>query len=120
MHNPKLIWTVTGLLSLLLGVSALQKLSFAPATVDDFSRWGYAMALMVGVGVVEVMAVVLLLVPRLRAFGASLVLALMLGAAYTHLAHGEFARLGLVAAVFATAFYLGWVSRNNLMLPRAV
>jgi putative oxidoreductase len=75
-----------------------------------FTAWGYPDWFRVVVGLLEVVCAILLLVPRTRRWAALVLTTLMLGAAGTHVLHGEAPRIvvnimlaGLLVAVLALA-----------------
>ena len=88
-----LLWAVTVFLALVCLRSGVTKLPADGFWVRDFRRWGYPGWFRVAVGAAELAACALLLVPRLASYGAALFAAVMLGAIYTHAAHGETVRL---------------------------
>ncbi|MGI8728691.1 MAG: DoxX family protein [Solirubrobacteraceae bacterium] len=85
--------TFSAILATILGVVfvavAVPKLTGQQQLVDEFKRWGYADAIRVATGAVELLAGVLLLVgialPALAISGVLLVIFVMLGALATHL-----------------------------------
>ena len=90
------IWLITLLVALVCLRSGLMKLNVLPGVdswVRDFARWGYPDWFRVIVGVAEVLAAVLLLIPRVAAFGAAIFAVVMLGAIFTHATNGETPRL---------------------------
>ena len=103
-------WTVAVVLTATFLLSAAPKLFGAPPVVEQFQRWGYGDGLRLAAGLVELVAGVLLLVPRCR-FAAALALAVvMAGAIYTHLSTG----IGspVLAVLFLLALIaLAWRSR---------
>jgi putative oxidoreductase len=90
------IWIVTLLVALVCLRSGLMKMPGVPGVefwMRDFARWGYPDWFRMVVGIAELLAFVLLLVPRSAGFGASIFAVVMLGAIFTHATHGESARL---------------------------
>lgn len=88
-----LLWIITLFLALICLRSGLLKLTGNVFWVRDFQRWGYPDWFRVVVGVAELASLVLLLVPRLASYGASLFAAVMLGAIFTHYTNNETTRL---------------------------
>lgn len=80
------------------------KLAGAEQHVQGFAHWGYPAWFRVVVGVVEVVAAVLLLIPRLAFVGAGALILIMAGATYTHLfratGEGAMAAMAFVLLVF--------------------
>lgn len=87
------LWIVTLLLVLVCLRSGWQKLAGNSFWIRDFHRWGYPDALRPVVGIAELAAAALLLLPRFAAYGAIIFGCVMLGAIYTHATNAEFTRL---------------------------
>ena len=90
------LWVVALFLALVCLRSGLMKMPGMPGEefwIRDFRRWGYPGWLHVAVGVAELSSMVLLLIPRLAAYGAAVFAIVMLGAILTHVTHNEFSRL---------------------------
>lgn len=78
-------WAGQLLAAAILAQTLFFKFTGAPESVYIFSTLGMEPWGRIGTGVMEAMAVVLLLVPRTSAIGAGLALALMAGAIFFHL-----------------------------------
>jgi putative oxidoreductase len=76
----------------LVGISKLEGPS-ALRWAERFTQWGYPAATRPVVGVVEILAGLGVLIPRLRRPAAASLLVLMMGALCTHAMHAEFPRL---------------------------
>ena len=90
------LWTATAFVALVCLRSGLTKLPGVPGEqfwARDFSRWGYPAWFRIVVAVAEIVAFVSLLIPRTAAYGAGLFGVVMIGAIFTHAAHGEASRL---------------------------
>jgi putative oxidoreductase len=72
-----------------------------------FARWGYPDHFYIVVGIIEVVAAILLFVPRLSAFAALTLIVIMIGAGFTHALHGEEQRL---PQIFIMSLMLGVVA----------
>jgi len=77
------------LLALFFAIQGIVKLTGSPSWISRFQAWGYPANFHLVVGLAEVLGAVLLVTPRFTRFGALLLLAIMLGAAATHLVHRE-------------------------------
>ena len=109
-----------------MGQSLFFKFSAAPEAVALFETLGAEPVGRIGTGVAELLAVVLLLVPRTRAMGGALTLAIMAGAVFSHLTvlgievtgpngegdGGALFAMALVTAVAATT--VSWLERRGL------
>ena len=82
-------WVLSVVLSLAFILAALPKLLGTQAWVVKFARWGYPNWFPFAIGSLELLGAILLLIPGVAKYGASLLGVVMLGAAYTHLANGE-------------------------------
>jgi putative oxidoreductase len=102
-------WCLSVPLSLVFLAAGATKFG-SPRWEMRFTAWGYPDWFRVLVGVLEVVCAILLLVPRTRRWAALVLLTLMLGAAGTHVLHGEAPRIvvnivlaGLLVAALALA-----------------
>ncbi len=100
------------------------KFSGAPESVYIFETLGMEPWGRIGSGVAELAAALLLLVPRTRALGALVAMALMAGAIGSHLTRlgievqGDGGLLfGLGITVFVCAALVAWIHRGELPLP---
>ena len=82
-----LLWIVTVLLALGLGLAGVTKFTSASRWHDLFVAWGYAAWFSPVIGIAEVAGAVALLVPRLAFYGALFLAAVMTGALVTLLTH---------------------------------
>ena len=114
-----LLWAATLFLALVCLRSGVTKLPADSFWVRDFRRWGYPGWFRVAVGAAELIACALLLVPRLAAYGAALFAAVMLGAIYTHAAHGEQARLPFNVILFILSAVVLYARRPGFLRRRA-
>ncbi len=85
------IWTVSLFLVGAFGFAGYSKLVAAPQMVESFQRFGYGDSFRVLVGAVEIMASLMLLLPRTSATGAWILVCVMLGAMGSCLAHHDYA-----------------------------
>ena len=82
------VWALqilVGCLFVMLGVMKFRD----PSWVRNFARWGYPDGFYMVVGVLEALGGAALLAPPLSLYGALLLMAIMFGAAVTHLVHGD-------------------------------
>ena len=116
--GPIALWLCQAALAAMFVFAGAAKFG-SPMWVRMFARWGYPDHFYLVVGVIEVAAGVGLLVPRLAAFSALTLLAVMAGAGMTHLVHGEVQRLTQIAV---TSLLLGIVAyaRWRVSAPKAM
>jgi hypothetical protein len=113
--SPKkwMLWTgraVSALPVLGLGMSATMKLSHAPQFVDMFvNHFGFKESALTGIGILELLCVVLYLIPRTAVLGAILIAAYLGGATVTHVRVGE---PFLVPVVLGMLAWLGLYLRD--------
>ncbi len=100
MSRPKsiAIWVLQILLVFPFLAAGILKLLSNPAWIARFRAYGYPEKFYLLIGLVELLGALALLVPRLAAYGATVLIAVMIGATVTHLLHSEASR-ALVAAV---------------------
>ncbi|MDH3402679.1 MAG: DoxX family protein [Acidobacteriota bacterium] len=80
-------WILVVLLAALYLMAAVGKLSGAATAM--FEGWGYPAWFAILIGVAELAGAIGLLVPRTTRYAVIGLALIMLGAAYTHLSHGE-------------------------------
>ena len=97
-------WTAQLIAAAILDQTLFFKFSAAPEAVHLFEQMGAEPWGRIGTGIIELVAVVLLLTPRLAAFGGMLAVGLMVGAIGSHLT-----RLGIeVGGDGGTLFAMAW------------
>jgi putative oxidoreductase len=102
------LWICQAALAILFVLAGTAKFA-SPMWPRMFARWGYPDHVYLIVGAIEVLAGLALLVPRLTAVAAAALIVVMLGAAATHLLHGENPAATLVLLlVLAVAAYGRW------------
>jgi putative oxidoreductase len=89
------IWTVAILLATVFVLLGLSKLT-GPSALrwgERFGHWGYPAASQYVIGALEILAGVGLLITKLRRGAAATLVAVMIGAMYTHVVNAEYPRL---------------------------
>lgn len=123
MAKPKAQTVVVWILAILLGalflMGAVPKLQGGEAMKARFADWGYSSGFLLLIGILEGLGGLLLIFPRTSTWGAAILVAVMAGAAYTHLASGIGSPwtaivFGLVAAV------VGWLRRRRALFLGSV
>ena len=87
------LWLITLFIALICLRSGLMKVTGNVFWIRDFHRWGYPDWFRILVGIVELISMALLLIPRFASYGASLFGLVMLGAIFTHATNNESVRL---------------------------
>lgn len=83
-------WAIALGLAFVFGAAGIAKLMGAEPMAERFASWGYPMAFMYLVGVLEIAGAALLLMPNSGRAGSALLAVLMFGAIVTHLVAAEF------------------------------
>ena len=98
------------LLALMFVGASIPKLLGAPDAVAGFAKYGYPDWFRLVVGITEVVAAALLLVPRLAWIGASAIAVIMVGATYTHavLGTGEGANALVTLTLLLIASFIAY------------
>ena len=97
------LWVPTVLLGALFVLQGIMKLQPGSPWPAMFEGWGYPAGFYFFVGVVELLAGLLLFVPRFAGYAAAVLGVVMVGAFATHLLHGEIP--GIIATfVFGALF----------------
>jgi putative oxidoreductase len=113
------LWLVAIFLALVCLRSGLTKLPAGSFWARDFRRWHYPGWARYAVAAAELAACALLLVPRAAWAGAALFAAVMLGAMFTHAAHGETGRLPFNLVLFALSLAVLFARGSKLLKSRA-
>lgn len=111
------LWILTLILVLVCIRSGLLKLTGNVFWVRDFHRWAYPDWFRMVVGLAEVAAAVLLLIPRVAVYGAGLFGILMVGAIYTHATHNEWSRVPFNFFLIGLSLLI-MVARSPALLDR--
>jgi uncharacterized membrane protein YphA (DoxX/SURF4 family) len=112
------LWIIALLLALVCLRSGWMKVAGNIFWVRDFHRWGYSDGFRVAVGVAELVSAVLLLIPRVASYGASLFAIVMLGAIYTHATHNESSRLPFNLLLLALSLVIVFTRRPAFLKKR--
>lgn len=96
------------LLVLVFLLSGGTKLAGSQMHIDNFLRWGYPDWFRLVVGTVEVVAAVLLLLPRAAPYAAAALTVVMFGAVGTHIVAGEMTMAVAPAILGAVAAWVGF------------
>jgi uncharacterized membrane protein YphA (DoxX/SURF4 family) len=110
------MWTLQILLGALFVVVGAAKFG-DPGWARKFAAWGYADSFRIVVGVLEIAGGLMVLVPRVAPYGSLLIMTIMVGAAITHLQHGEMQRLAAPLVYLAVAAAVGWLRRSSAISP---
>ncbi|MFO7564265.1 MAG: DoxX family protein [Enhygromyxa sp.] len=100
------LWAVSGLLALLFLVSGAAK--FVGMMDESFRAWGYTLEFAAIIGILEILGAVGLLVKRAAGWAALGLMAIMLGAIWTHATHGEYVAMITPIVVFAGLAFVAW------------
>lgn len=97
-NAPSRLRSVSALvISILLCVAFLgagiAKLTAQPMMIAEFTSFAYPLWFMTLTGVIEVVAAVLVVVPRTSQLGAGILALVMIGALVSHLTHGQAAMI---------------------------
>jgi uncharacterized membrane protein YphA (DoxX/SURF4 family) len=112
-----LLWLITLFLALICLRSGLLKMTGNIFWVRDFHRWGYPDWFRLVVGIAELISMLLLLVPRLASYGASLFAVVMLGAIFTHATHNETSRLPFNLLLLTLSLVILFARRPSFIVP---
>ena len=110
-----LLWILTAFLTVIFLTAGGTKLAGFPVQADNFARWGYPGWFMYVVGVVEAGGAIALLIPRVAGFAALLLCGTMVGAALTHLVHGEMTAAPVPLVLLALVALVGYARRDPIL-----
>jgi len=125
MLKKILPWIARLVAAVILLMTLFYKFSAAEESVYIFSKLGAEPWGRIGSGVMELIASILILIPRTTAYGALLGLGIMGGAILSHLVvlgiqvQGDRGQLFIYALlVFISCLYLVWIYRKSLPVLR--
>ena len=120
-RTTKVSWFAQAVAALILGQSLFFKFSGAQEAVNLFTQLGVEPWGRLSLGVVELLVVVMLLVPRLAALGGVATVGIMLGAMFSHLTvlgieiNGDGGALFAMALIaLAAGACVTWIRRSEL------
>src|SRR5712691_3793969 len=105
-------WILSILLALAFLLAGLPKLLAVTAWIEKFSHWGYPRWSLPLIGLLEVSGAILLLIPRFAIYGVGILIVVMLGAAYTHVANGEGLAVLRPLVFLCFLILIGWLRRE--------
>ena len=108
------LWVITVLVALSFVLAGAPKVLVAPMWVDMFANWGYAKWFVIAIGVAEIAGAVLLAIPRTAFYGGLFLMAIMLGAAYTHVTHSETAEIIRPGLYLVFLAIVAWARRPRV------
>lgn len=106
--------------SLLLALGGTMNVLKAEVAVQGAKEIGYADAVMLPLGIVTLLSVVLLLVPRTALIGALLITGFLGGAVGVHVRQGDPLLNIVIPVIFASIIWIGLCMRNpklNMLMP---
>jgi putative oxidoreductase len=111
------LWIVTVLLAVAFLGAGGSKLAGTPMHAENFARWGYPLWFLYVTGAIEVVAALLVLVPRTATLGAGLVFGTMVGAVLTHLKAGETSQVVAPLILLGLGVIVGLARRDEVVAP---
>lgn len=103
MNSKHMLWVsyiMSTLPVLMLLFSGIMKLIKPPSVMEGFAHLGYDESVALGLGVVELLATLLYIIPRTSVLGAILLTGYLGGATATHLRIGEPFQMAILLGVF--------------------
>jgi putative oxidoreductase len=100
-------WVLSALLAVAFVFTGVLMLLRSPMQVHGFESFGYPLWFMDVTGLLELAGATLVLVPRVAFFGAALLTCVMVGAVFSHLAHGQGEEAAPAAVLLVIALVVG-------------
>jgi hypothetical protein len=114
--SKKMLWTgriMSALPAVGLLLSAMMKLTKAPAAVQGLAHFGYPEHLMLGIGIAEVACAIVYLMPRTCVLGAILMTGYLGGATAANVRIGEPLALSLIPVALGVLVWGGLFFRDE-------
>ncbi len=113
-------WVLTTILGLLFGMSAFIKISQNPEAVAQAAAIGINAGTYQVIGIIEILALILFIIPRTAIIGSLLLVAYMGGAIVTHLQHQQPILMAVLVqiTVWVTAFIRFPELKQRLLLAK--
>lgn len=102
--QPVLLWLVSAWFSFRLILNGVRKFDPEGMWSPAFEEWGYPVWFRIFIGILETGGGLLLLIPKIRHFGALVLFVVMVGALITRIINGTSLDDALSIAFFAIAF----------------
>jgi uncharacterized membrane protein YphA (DoxX/SURF4 family) len=116
MWQSRLVLIVSIVVALALLAAGGAKIARLDFEIEAFTKWGLPLWLMVQVGIVEVIAAILLVLPRTATLGAVLGAAVMTVAVPTHIFSGEMPAAPIPLVLLGLLVLVGWARRQELAI----
>ena len=120
MNSKHMLWVsyiMSTLPVLMLLFSGIMKLIKPPSVMEGFAHLGYDESVVLGLGVVELLATLLYIIPRTSVLGAILLTGYLGGATATHLRIGEPFHMAILLGVFVWGGLYLRDERLRLLIP---
>ena len=120
MNSKCMLWVsyiMSTLPVLMLLFSGIMKLIKPPSVMEGFAHLGYDESVALGLGVVELLATLLYIIPRTSVLGAILLTGYLGGATATHLRIGEPFQMAILLGVFVWGGLYLRDERLRLLIP---
>ena len=97
MKNKKIVTYSTWILKIILGLLFLAagagKFLADHIWIEKFSDWGFPDKFYIFIGLIEILAAILLFIPKLSKYAAIVLIIIMIGAVGTHIIHNQIAEI---------------------------
>lgn len=120
MNSKHMLWVsyiMSTLPVLMLLFSGIMKLIKPPSVMEGFAHLGYDESVALGLGVVELLATLLYIIPRTSVLGAILLTGYLGGATATHLRIGEPFHMAILLGAFVWGGLYLRDERLRLLIP---
>ncbi len=120
MNSKHMLWgsyIMSTLPVLMLLFSGIMKLIKPPSVMEGFAHLGYDESVALGLGVVELLATLLYIIPRTSVLGAILLTGYLGGATATHLRIGEPFHMAILLGAFVWGGLYLRDERLRLLIP---
>ena len=108
-------WVVSGLLMLVFVLAGVTKLIGMEFHLKSFAHWGYPAWFMFIIGFSELLGAVMVIIPTIRFYGATLLVGIMSGAILTHIVMQEYTSLVVPVPLILMSGFIAWTHREAFL-----
>ncbi len=107
------LWVIQALLAAFFALQGVMKLAGGEEVVANFQRWGFPERFYLLIGGLELLGGIGVLIPRTTFYAAAGLILILIGAAVTHITHGEAAMLAMPIIPLLLLAAVAWLRKPS-------